>query len=90
MPLMGQLDLGANIANALKVQRNRDAYMAANPGDTTALTNSIRSLGDNWDAFFGALQQQQENAHDAGMKFKVNTTGFGNLRPSIAALKRSY
>lgn len=86
MPLNGQLDLGANIANALKVRQNRDAYMAENPGDTTALTNSIHSLGDNWDAFFGGLQQQQENAADAGMKFKVGLGGFGNLPASLQAL----
>ena len=79
--------LGQNIADAQQVREQRLADELNGQQD--------RAIGGplpdpNWDAFFGALQRKQDEANDAGMNFKVGLGNFGNLRPSLQALRRSY
>lgn len=49
---------------------------------TGTLNNPIeeaqsRYAGPEWGQFFGALQKQQEDAQNAGMRFGINFRGFG-------------
>lgn len=80
--------LGQNLADAMRVRESRLQGELTDPGSMNPVLTVAQD--PRWDAFFGAMQRTADDAADAGLKFRVNTAGFGNLRPSLAALKRSY
>ena len=76
---------GLNIDAVNKVggQRFSDAYervgQSGNPKYGLNLPSTV--LPDmGWDAFFGSLQQKEEEAQKAGKNFKMNWSGFGRLK----------
>ena len=86
--------LGQNIALAMRGRERRQQFQSAHPSDTSLgrfldQVADTRWSGSPWDAFTEGLEETHDAADAAGMKFKVGTTGFGNLRPSLIALTKA-
>ena len=66
--------LMGNIAASDRVKQQRNADMlAGNP--TRAIGGPLPDTA--WDAFFGALQQKEENAQKHNLRFRANLAGSG-------------
>lgn len=75
--------LNDNLARATRVRDRRNASSLDIHGMPTRMIGGP-AVDPRWDAFFGALQEQDQAADAAGLGFRVNLNSLGARRPSAA------